>query len=120
MARKRGQGSKWIRPMKRQSIYDRDGRRCVCCQRSEDEGAFLTLDHVIACELLDKPDNRPENLVTMCRSCNSSKQDKTTRQWFDALREAGVDFKAVQRRMRNAVRRDWKRHMLRRKKEAKG
>ena len=119
MPRKRGQGSKWIRPIKRQAVYDRDGRACVCCGKTEQEGAFLTLDHVVACELLDKPDNRPENLVTMCRSCNSSKQDKTMRAWLKVLREQGVDSAAVSRRIRNAVRRDWRKHLARRKAERK-
>ena len=115
MARKKNQGSKWIRPMKRQAIYDRDQRRCACCLLTEEEGAFLTLDHVIACELTDKPDNRPENLVTMCRPCNSSKQDKTMRQWYAVLRARGTDVKAIQRRIRSAINRDWKRHYKSRK-----
>lgn len=42
------------------------------------------------------------NLVTACRSCNSSRQDKPLKQWCD---KKGLDYIAIRRRIRNAVRR---------------
>ena len=119
MPRKRNQGSKWIRKMKRQSVYDRDERACVCCQLAESEGAFLTLDHWVACELLAKPDNRPANLVTMCRPCNSSKQDKTSRQWLAVQAARGVDVVALMERITASLEGDWKTHYQARKAQSK-
>jgi len=84
-ARKVGQGSKWCRPSTRLALYSRDGFACVCCQATAEDGAVLTLDHVVACELGGT--NDPTNLVTMCLSCNSAKQDLTQRAWAKYLRE---------------------------------
>lgn len=85
----KGQGSKWCRPSTRIAIYLRDGFACAYCGQSAEDGAKLTLDHVVACEL--GGDNAPTNLVTACLSCNSSKRDMTTREWFARLRDDGVD-----------------------------
>lgn len=70
----RGQGSKWIRPEKRQRIYRRDGWRCVWCRRqgrltSEGFCLELTLDHVTPRELGGT--NDAANLVTSCVKCNT-------------------------------------------------
>ena len=56
-----------IPPGLRQSVYDRDGWKCVKCQSTEN----LTLDHVLAWSR-GGPDTY-ENLRTLCRSCNSAK-----------------------------------------------
>ena len=60
----------------RLAIYLRDSFRCVyCC--SDLHGAApmdITLDHVKA--QADGGSNSPDNLVTACRSCNCSRQDK--------------------------------------------
>lgn len=60
----------------RLAIYLRDSFRCVyCC--ADLHGADprdVTLDHV-RCHS-DGGDNSPTNLVTACRSCNCSRQDK--------------------------------------------
>jgi 5-methylcytosine-specific restriction endonuclease McrA len=98
MARKRNQGSKWIRPAKRLAIYHRDGFACAYCGAHAEEGAKLTLDHIVACELGGS--NEATNLITACLSCNSSKQDATTREWFEALRDFGVDTSKVGPRIR--------------------
>lgn len=94
----KGQGSKWCRPATRMAIYHRDGFCCAYCGASAVDGAKLTLDHVLACELGGT--NAPENLVTACLSCNSAKQDKTTREWFAYLRDRGVDTAKVGPRIR--------------------
>lgn len=66
---------RWIRPEKRLAIYLRDGFRCVYCG-CDLHGADprdLNLDHVKPkCE---GGTNEANNLVTACRSCNSSRQD---------------------------------------------
>jgi 5-methylcytosine-specific restriction endonuclease McrA len=68
-------GSKWIRPEKRLALYLRDRFTCLYCLRDL-HGADprdVTLDH-LNCE--HKAGQHHEtNLVTACRSCNSSRQD---------------------------------------------
>lgn len=66
----------------KESVFSRDGYACVYCGSPLN----LSLDHVI-------PQSRggehsPSNLVTACRSCNSSKGAKTPEEWkgvFNAL-----------------------------------
>ena len=101
--RTRGQGSKWCRPSTRQALYHRDGFACVYCAAGADEGAVLTLDHVLACEL--GGDNAPTNLVTACLSCNSAKRDLPTRAWFALLRDRGVDTTGLASAVRRQTRR---------------
>lgn len=91
----KGQGSKWIRPEKRQAIYLRDGLACVYCGRSD---LLLTLDHVTPCELGGT--NEAGNLVTACVSCNSAKQDLTLRQWLGVLRDRGVETAGLAAKIR--------------------
>lgn len=59
----------------KEEVFERDGYACVYCGSPLN----LSLDHVI-------PQSRggshePTNLVTCCRSCNSSKGDKTPAEW---------------------------------------
>lgn len=54
----------------RQMVYARDGYKCVRCGSRED----LALDHVYPWSK-GGPDT-PDNLQTLCRSCNSSKGDR--------------------------------------------
>lgn len=56
-------------------VFKRDGFKCVYCGTDKD----LTLDHQI-------PQSRggghePENLVTCCATCNSSKGARTPEEW---------------------------------------
>jgi len=64
-------GSKWIRREKRLAIYLRDGMACAFCGDSIEDGAMLTLDHIVPRELGGT--NEANNLITACRQCNSSK-----------------------------------------------
>ncbi len=103
--RKRANGktsSSWIRREKRVAIYLRDGMCCVYCGRSApDHGVLLTLDHILARELGGS--NEHTNLVTACFSCNSKKQDATTREWFATLRDVGVDTDKLGAKIRRHV-----------------
>ncbi len=51
----------------RNAILERDGYRCCICGSTED----LTLDHIVP--VSRSGSNGPDNLQTLCRSCNSRK-----------------------------------------------
>lgn len=53
----------------RKQVFERDEYRCIVCDGFKD----LTVDHVYP-EVLGGP-MEMGNLVTMCKSCNSSKRD---------------------------------------------
>ena len=98
-------GSKWIRPAKRQAIYERDGHRCVYCERSNhDSVIMLTLDHVAPRSI--GGGNEHTNLVTACRHCNSARRDLPVGEFALMLADDGVDPHGVTRRVRNALRRN--------------
>jgi 5-methylcytosine-specific restriction endonuclease McrA len=48
---------------------------CTYCSKQL-EGSDWTIDHIIPPNN-DEPNHNIENLQSMCRSCNSKKQDKT-------------------------------------------
>lgn len=104
--RKRGRPSSWIRREKRRSIYARDSYTCVLCNfycdasNINEVNRVLTIDHVRARN--NGGHNHHTNLVTACRRCNSSRQDKPIKKWCD---EKCLDYQSVRRRIRNAVRR---------------
>jgi len=66
----------WIRPEKRLAIYLRDRFTCLyCCRDLHDAPPTdITLDHIVAKS--DGGGNGEDNLVTACRACNCSRQDK--------------------------------------------
>jgi hypothetical protein len=66
----RGQTQKTRRPIPeriRAAVYEQDGYACVECGSDEN----LSLDHIYPWSLGGSDD--PENLQTLCKSCNSSK-----------------------------------------------
>lgn len=73
-------GSKWIRPDKRLAIYIRDGFQCAYCGRDlkDAEPHEVNLDHLLPRSAGGS--NEATNLVTSCKSCNCSRQDKP---WVD-------------------------------------
>jgi hypothetical protein len=95
MPRKKNQGSKWITKSKRWAIYFRDNCECVYCGRSLNDGAILTLDHIVPCEALPVPNNKHTNLVTACLSCNSSKNAKSLNEYMDYLRAFGASEEKI-------------------------
>ncbi len=69
-------GNDWIWCSTRFSIYARDGFRCLACGDSDS----LSLDHVDP-----RGPNRPSNLVTLCKPCNSSKARRSVQAWRPEL-----------------------------------
>lgn len=92
------QGGKWLYPGTRWAIYHRDGFRCVYCRSP----GPLSIDHVRPARHGAHAD--PENLVTCCLSCNSSKRDLSFRRWMKLLRRDGKDTSRVLARLRRARR----------------
>lgn len=97
LARSRRQPvGQWIRPDKRLAIYLRDGFRCLYCCRNLHGAAptDITLDH-IRCRA-NGGMNHESNLVTACRACNCSRQDKPLNRF--AGRETRADIRRNTRR----------------------
>ncbi len=78
----------WINKVLRLAIYMRDRFTCVYCLRDlHDAPSFdMTLDHVTPREFGGR--HIVSNLVTACRSCNSSKQHKLD--WMNKRQEKRV------------------------------
>lgn len=96
-------GSGWIVPKKRRAIYLRDDLRCVYCSAGIEDGVQFTLDHLVPCELGGS--NDAMNLVTACKTCNTSKGSKSQKQFFAHLRDKGTDTNEIGQRIRRNVRR---------------
>lgn len=73
-----GQGQKWCRNERRIALYIRDGLACAYCGSGIEDGARLTLDHLVAHS--HGGSNKNENLVTCCLKCNSARGN---RDWRD-------------------------------------
>ena len=65
----------WIRPEKRLAIYLRDGLACCYCGHAIEDGAKLTLDHLMPHSAGGT--NEPANLATCCHRCNSSRGNRS-------------------------------------------
>ena len=90
--RKKGQGSKWIRPEKRLAIYLRDGMACAYCKATvESTNKPLSLDHLIPCA--KGGGNHEGNLITCCLLCNSRRGDMDLDKWLN--QEFGKDENKV-------------------------
>ena len=78
----------WIRPAKRLAIYVRDSFRCLYCGTDLRQAApaDVTLDHLLPRSAGGS--NEATNLVTACRSCNSSRGAKP---WLDYATGGAVD-----------------------------
>jgi len=66
-------GSVVVTPLTKKEIneiYERDGRECKNCGKTED----LTIDHIHPISLGGTKE--PDNLQVLCRSCNSSKNNR--------------------------------------------
>ena len=99
-------GSSWIRADKRLALYLRDGHRCAYCgcdlsdEAIGGDRALRTLDHIRP--HVQGGSNEASNLVTACRSCNSSRQDSPLRTW---ARARGLDVGSIVARVTRQRRR---------------
>ena len=91
--RKKGQGSKWIRPEKRLAIYLRDGLACAYCGAKAEDGKPLSLDHLLPCS--KGGGNHEGNLVTCCLKCNSRRGNMDLDVWLTQEFGAKKDSVAV-------------------------
>lgn len=61
-------------------ICERDGHACVYCgATAEQSGTHLQLDHLVP--RADGGEDRADNLVLACRTCNSMRQNLSLSQW---------------------------------------
>ena len=77
-------GSRWLPAWRRLAIYLRDDFRCAYCGADlrDRPAADVTLDHLeCRCTSAGKPNHHESNLVSCCRKCNSSRQDKPWRSY---------------------------------------
>lgn len=68
-------GGHWIKPARRLAIYLRDRFTCAYCVRDlhDADPRDVTLDHLKTGHFAGN--HGSENLITACRSCNSSRRD---------------------------------------------
>jgi hypothetical protein len=73
-------GPKWCRTDKRLAIYLRDGMACAYCGAGVEDGAILSLDHLLPNS--KGGGNHEGNLVTCCHACNSKRGNMDLGQWL--------------------------------------
>lgn len=91
--------SSWITKSKRLAIYLRDDFTCCYCgaHLKNADPNLVTLDHLVPRNPLvahGSGGNEATNLVTACKSCNSSRQDK---EWTSFAPGGAIDRINVQR-----------------------
>lgn len=94
-------GMKWIRPESRLGIYLRDGMACMWCGSGLEDGAQLTLDHIVP--HAKGGTNSPANLATCCHRCNSSRADRDAEEFAVAV-AAYVNHGATAEAILSAIR----------------
>ena len=85
-----------VRKDLRLAVYLRDSFRCVycCCDLHGAAPTDITLDHIKP--QADGGSNSPSNLVTACRSCNCSRQDRPLNRFCGP--ETRADIRRLTRR----------------------
>jgi hypothetical protein len=83
--KERNQGMNWIRKDLRLAISLRDGMACMWCGRTLEDGAQMSLDHIIPHSLGGK--NGADNLVCSCSKCNSSRGNRDAEEFAYAVAE---------------------------------
>ena len=74
-----GQGMNFVRKDLRIALYLRDGLACVYCGSGIEDGTKLTLDHLTPHSLGGT--NKPNNIITACHKCNSSRGKRDWREF---------------------------------------
>ena len=109
----KNQGMNWITQHKRLAIYLRDGLACAYCGESVEDGAGLTLDHVLA--VIAGGTNHEANLVTACMRCNSSKNDRPSATFAKAVAayiNHGLEAKQITAHVATCVARSLKPYLV--------
>jgi len=73
----------WIRQERRLAIYLRDGMACAWCGDSVENGAILTLDHLVPHSKGGSNDSA--NLVCSCKRCNSSRGNRSLKVFAEVI-----------------------------------
>jgi len=73
----------WIRKERRLALYLRDGLACSYCGEGIEDGAKLTLDHLVSHSA--GGGNANANLVTACHRCNSARGARDWREFAAAV-----------------------------------
>jgi HNH endonuclease len=106
------QGMNWIRQEKRMAIYLRDGCACAWCGKGVEQGAQLSLDHIVAHSRGGS--NNESNLVTSCMDCNRSRSARSAAKFADiiaAYLNHGIEGKAILANVRKLSKRSLKPYM---------
>ena len=99
-----GQGMNWIRKEKRLAIYLRDGLACCYCGEGTEDGAQLTLDHLVP--YIKGGLNEASNLITACNRCNASRRERPWTTFVTKVAQyRGIPRSGLVRHIRNTVRR---------------
>jgi hypothetical protein len=92
----------------RWTVFARDGFRCRYCGRQAgQDGVVLAVDHVIS--VVYGGDNRIDNLLTACKTCNGGKSAKsllavpTTGDVVDRINEKRVELEQQAQTIRQAM-----------------
>ena len=99
-------GSKWIRQDKRLAVYLRDGLACCYCGETMENGAILSLDHIVPRSR--GGNHEATNVVTACKRCNESRNNRSVNafaQVVAAYLNHGIDADAIVRHVTNVRRR---------------
>ena len=90
-------GSNWIRRERRAALYARDGWACVYCGRgprdrraTHQDAVVLSLDHLTP--RIENGGNENSNLVTSCKACNSSRQDRPWREFAPGGAQERIEY----------------------------
>ena len=107
------QGMNWIRQEKRLAIYLRDGMACCYCGCGVEDGAQMTLDHLVPHS--KGGSNNEVNLVTCCQRCNSARGARPLAGWIKAVaayRNHGATAATVAKHVRNCAARSLNPHKV--------
>lgn len=88
------ESTKTVSDKTRNAVYARDGFACTYCQVARPEGVTLSLDHVIP--FSQGGSSEATNMVTVCCTCNSSKNDRSL---SDFCKSKGYSLSAIEARI---------------------
>jgi len=92
----------------RRAIYERDRFSCAYCGKDLSSAGHrdITLDHIIA-EALGGDVKDPQNLITACLHCNSSKRAEPLLSWHSRKEEEKnlLPLVEIKRQIKNRKRR---------------